>query len=291
LQKKFLYFLFLVSTASFCAVNDVVPTDYVATKPNSTYLTVYSYSKLMDGPYAKKQKLTADSVSSNIAVLRITHSVIINNYMVSPMVIIPYAVSNSHGQTLPSAIGKTADGFADLRFGATTWVKNDDANKEYIGITTTVAIPSGKYDKKQSLNVGEDRYKAILSAGYVKRVINNDTGEFFVEISPEIAYYWASKDQYARTVVQKPTYALTEYIRYRPQPSYSVFIGAQQNFGGETLVNGTPQDNEPKAQKLMVGGALFVFDTQLMLRYGRDVSIQSGFRTKDEFLLRIQKRF
>lgn len=289
LKKIFLY-LFTIA-AAFAAVNDVLPTDYIATAPGSTYATLYSYNRTYDGPYAKRHKITQDTVDYSILALRLSHSMLIDHRQIAPMIILPYGFASSHGQILPNFIGEKTYGFGDMRLGTTIWLKNNNIEKEFLAVTATVGIPTGKYDRKQSLNIGEGRYRAILSAGYIKRLISSNSGELFLEISPELAYYWANKDTQARTVVQKPTYSITEYLRYRPRPTYSIFIGAQHNFGGETLVNGTPQDNEPDNQKLMIGGAIFAFDTQIMLRYGKDVSVQSGFRLQDELLLRLQKKF
>jgi hypothetical protein len=289
--KKFFLYLIFFCISIFAAVNDVVPTDYMATESGSTYMTLYGYERIQDGPYSKNNKATPDLLNSAISILRISHSLTIDNMQVTPMIVIPYATASSHGQILPHAIGEKTAGFGDIRIGNTVWLKKNSIEKEYFAITTTISIPTGKYDKKQSLNIGEDRYKAILSAGYTKRIASSNNGELFFEISPEIAYYWASKDSQSKTVTQKPTYAVTEYIRYRPRPIYSVFIGAQQNFGGETSINGAPQNNEANNQKLMIGGIVFVFDTQIMLRYGKDVAVKNGFGLKDELLLRLQKRF
>lgn len=291
MQKRWIALALCMTLELFGAVNEVVPTDYITPEINSTNITLYGYHKTMDGPYSKQQKLTADSVKTNIFALRIGRTAMIGGYAVSPTLVAQYASSRAYGRFLPRAIGEKADGFGDIKLGVTTWLKSDKIDKEYFAITPIITFPTGQYDKKQILNIGENRYRFTINAGYIKRVANTENGELFVELSPEIAFYGDSKDKLERELKQKPTFALTEYIRFKPREYYSIFFGAQQNYGGETLLNKTPQNDAPDNQKLMIGGAARLFGSQVMLRYDRDVSIKNGFRASDGVLLRIQKAF
>lgn len=199
-----------------------------------------------------------------------------------------YAKAVFDGSVVEALYSKTTTGIADVRIGATTWLVNDHTNMEYFAITPIISLPTGAYDSSRAINIGDNRYKGTLSAGYVNRFMNNDIGELFLELSPELAVYGDNNDARGKKIGQNPSYALTSYLRYRPIPICGVFTGYQINRGGETLINGVEQNDQPNNTRFMLGGAVYLYGTQIIFRHARDTSISNGFKASDETTIRLQ---
>jgi hypothetical protein len=70
-----------------------------------------------------------------------------------------------------------------------------------------------------------------------------------------------------------------------------VFTEYQINRGGESIVNGVKQNDQPENTRFMLGGAVFLYGTQIIVRYARDTHIHTGFKTGDETTIRVQWMF
>ncbi|MNI94376.1 hypothetical protein D3C73_1524700 [compost metagenome] len=63
-------------------------------------------------------------------------------------------------------------------------------------------------------------------------------------------------------------------------------------WGGESEVNDAELDDKPGTQKFTIGTSYFVTpSTQLMFNYGRDTSVDNGFKESDRINLRIMQMF
>lgn len=273
------------------AQNDVFPTDYVANKPGDIVTTLYFKESEGNGYYRNDVKLINDSVAITTQVLRFVYTTKVFGYTSALLGVGAYAKTEFDGPVVERLYPKSTSGIGDMRFGITTWLLNNSAEMKYFAITPMISIPVGSYDPSRSVNIGENRYKAALSAGYVNRFMNNEIGELFLELSPELAVYGDNNDARGKKIEQNPSYALTGYLRYRPMTMMGIFTGYQINRGGETILNGVEQNDQPNNTRFMLGGAIFLYGTQIILRHARDTHIQSGFKTSDETTLRLQWTF
>lgn len=286
-----LFILPLLYASLSGAVNDVFPTDYVAVDAGETILTLYHRETKSDGYYRHGDKLLDDSLDLQVEALRIAHAIDLYGYITSLLAVTSYAHAVFEGPVVESFYPHKTSGIGDLRLGFTTWLLNDPVSMEYFALTTMIFLPTGEYDASRAFNIGENRYKASLNAGYVNRIMNNDAGELFVEFSPEIVIYGTNSDARDKKIEQEPSYALTGYLRYRPVPVMGVFAGYQINRGGESTVDGIEQNDKADSKRIMGGGAVFAYGTQIVLRYAKDIKIDAGFRTGNEVSLRLQWRF
>lgn len=273
------------------AVNDIFPTDYVATQIGETILTLYHRETKGDGYYRNGDKLLNDSVDTRIEAMRIAHTIDTYGYATSLIAVALHARADFNGPVVESLYPHRTSGAGDLRMGFTTWLVNDPVSVEYFALTPMIFLPTGDYDPARAFNIGENRYKASLNAGYVNRFMNNEAGELFAELSPEIVVYGPNSDARGKKIQQDPSYALTGYLRYRPIPIMGIFAGYQINRGGESIIDGIRQNDESDNERIMAGGAVFAYGTQIVLRYAKEVRIATGFRTGDEVTLRLQWRF
>jgi hypothetical protein len=284
-------FLALLPAAppALAAVNDIFPGDFFPSPPGTTTLSLYAYDRAQSGPYMNSKKLLNGQLDSDVLALRLVQSFQLRDTTVSSVLALPWTDSEVSPQPLANVIGKTTRGFTDLRLGAAAWLINDRANAHYFAATGMVVLPTGDYDKTQLLNAGENRWKFILAAGWQK----DFTPQLLVELAPEIAFY-GDNDAHlgSNRLEQRPSYALTGYLRHRTTPTWHIHLGGQINRGGETRINGIAQHNAPNNDRITLGSTWFLPDKQqVILRLARDVAIDNGFRSEQEIALRYQKSF
>ncbi|MDD2829230.1 MAG: transporter [Sulfuricurvum sp.] len=286
-RKKIILPLFLCVCFSQldAAVNEVIPGDYEAPAVGINLTTLYLAERKMAGPYVDGHKLTDETVTSLISAVKFTTTLDVGGYTVCPMIALPYSVTKSNGDTMSAILGHESVGFSDVLVGATGWLVNDKAKNQYLAATLLLFAPTGEYNPKQLLNIGENRYKSTLNIGYVQKL----SDDFFIELSPELALYGKNDNSLGRRIEQNPSYALTTMIRYNQTPQLTLFGGFQQNYGGGTIVEGVAQNDDTRMQKATLGGYYYTLaGTQIFLRYAKEFHTQSGMKISDDFLLRFQ---
>jgi len=282
--------LSLASTAAHGAVNDIFPSDYVALKDGTLNGTYYLSHRRQEGPIRDGKRLFDGAIDTDLAAIRMSyHMDVGTSSTFAPLVVLSWADSDASSGRLSRIIGDEATGMADLRVGGSFWFHRDREKREFLGVSLVAMLPTGHYNDKRVINIGENRWKWVLGGGMIWPL-----GEkWIVDISPEVAWY-GDNDDYAgnRKLEQDVSYALTSYLRYRITPQFHLYAGLQFNRGGETAINGVDQDNAPDNQRTSFG-LLYLTPgrDQWQLRYSRDSSIDNGFKTEDEIALRYSVLF
>ncbi len=281
--------LLLPATVSHAAVNDVLPGDYYPLQPGQTTLTAYAYDREIQGPYAGGRKTFDGRIDSRVLALRAARFFRVGDTILAGVAVLPWSGSRVAPAPLATALGAKAEGLSDLRLGLTAWLINDKTAAHYLGLSSMLIAPTGDYDARQVLNAGENRWRYVLSAGWQKDI----TPRFLVELSPEIAFYGDNNDYTGnRKLEQRASHALTGYLRWRVSPAWHVHVGGQINRGGETHINGADQRNPANNERVMAGMNWFLpHQQQIILRLARDTSVNNGFCTDHEILLRYQIGF
>ncbi|HCI52445.1 MAG TPA: hypothetical protein DE312_03830 [Gallionella sp.] len=292
-NKRTQYFLLLNLLAiapAHAAINDVLPADYFPLAAGTSSVAAYMYDRQSTGPYNKGVRVLDGKVDTQIAALRAVYFLSVADKPVSLIAVLPWSQSSVGPAALSGAIGREAQGFSDLRLGATVWLLTNRESGEYFGMTGLVFLPTGDYRRQQVLNTGENRYKVTLNAGWIRPL----TQAFIFEAIPEVAWFGVNSD-YAggRSLSQKPAYALTSYLRYRASPNWQFYAGAQVNQGGETQINGIDQNNAPDNKRMMLGTSYLTDNkkNQLQLRLAKDISVKNGFKIGSEVMLRYLTMF
>lgn len=287
-MKKAISYVILIGSLLTAAQNDIFPTDYVSNKPGDIITTLYLSELSAKSYYRHGTDVLDESFSTSLQVLRLGYTTQFFGFTTALTAVGFHANNTFDGAILETLYPKTTSGYGDLRLGITTWFINDRENMEYFAITPMVSLPVGTYDTSRAVNIGENRYKGTLSAGYVNRLAHGELGELFIELSPEIALYGDNDNARGKKIKQDPSFSLSGYLRYRPIPITGIFTGYQINKGGETTINGVRQNDEPDTAKLMIGGAVFVYGTQIILRHAQDIHVENGFKSDRQTTLRLQ---
>ncbi len=284
--------LALAGAQAGAAQNDFqLPTDFVALKDGAVNVAAYAVRQTLDGPWRDGVKRMGGEVSTDIFALRVTRHYSVGDggkYTIAPIMVLGVGDVDTNVPAL-AATGRHASGFSDLRLGSSFWFHVDRANREFGMATLLFTLPTGDYKQDQALNVSENRWKAVLSLGWMQQLGRG----WVLELAPEVAFY-GDNDRYmsTRRLSQDAAYAVTGTLRYRFTPDVHGYVTAQINRGGATQVNGRPAMDGPENTRLAAGMLLFAGGGhQLQLRYARDTGIQNGFRNDGELVLRWSRVF
>lgn len=284
-----LWSAFAVSPAE-AAVNDVFPADYVAAPAQSSSVALYLYDRRLAGPYADGRRLLEGGGDSQVAALRVVHTVDVKGVKVAPMAVLSWGNIEFSPPPL-NRLAAEASAFGDLRLGATSWLIDRPDERHWLGLTAIAILPTGTYHTGQPVNImAENRYRLVIGGGWIHPLLGRDV---LLEVSPEAAWYGRNGSYLGNhELTQSPTAALTTYLRYRPWPALHLHAGWQGNWGGQTRIDGVDQHNAPNNRRLMAGMTVIAGEgTQLIVRYASDTHIDNGFRQKSEFSLRIYRNF
>jgi hypothetical protein len=259
--------------------NDVLPTDYVAQKEGSTIITLYYFDSGFDGYYFHENKVSNETLYISTEVVRLSYATNLWGYTTA---LVGVVIGSQAKVT-----DETSRGFGDLRLGMTTWLINDSENKHYFAITPMISLPVGTYRPDETLNIGENRYKFTLNAGYINRLYQSNLGELFSESTLEFAFYGDNSNyDSGKKMEQDYSYAFTSYVRYKPFFRFGLFVGYQFNRGGDKILDGILQNNKTNNERFMLGTEVIVNRTQIMFRYTQDTKIDNGFIMDRQFMAR-----
>jgi hypothetical protein len=271
------------TVAAAAAVNDVFPGDFFPSQPGRTNVSLYLFDREQQGPYVGGKQQLDGRINVRLAALRIGHTRKIGEITTTGVMVLPWSHSEVEPPLLARAIGERAHGAGDLRLGVSSWLINDPATAHYLALAAMVSAPTGSYDRRQLLNIGENRWKYILLAGWQKDI----TPRLVIELAPELAFYGDNDDYLGQRLEQAPTRSLTAYLRYRLTPAWHVHVGGQINHGGETRVAGVDRNNPAESKRVTAGISLQLpGQQQVILRLARENDMENGFAIRREVALR-----
>ncbi len=268
------------------AVNDVLPWDYYALPPGSSNVALYYLDRYQEGPFLHNANVANLSIRSHIGAVRLVHNFEVGGYTVAGMVVAPYAKASISGNPYANT---SASGACDAKIGGTVWLVNEPDVRRFVAVTASVNAPTGSYDKTKAVNIGENRWRYVLALGWIEPLAD----KLSLDVVPEVAWYGDNTEYLgSMRLEQATTYSLTSYLKYNVVQGTYLNLGVQFNDGGKTKVNGVEQDNPSQGRRWSAGVTQhFDSDTQLTVRYLRDVSQPNGLRTSGEWTVRLLRRF
>jgi hypothetical protein len=268
---------------------DVDAGDYTALPVGTNLAVLYYQNASRDSMYSQGAKAAGNNkLDSDVGILRGVHFMELGGYTIDPQFLLPFGNLDAGGD-LDSVLGEES-GVGDLILASTIWLVNKPAENTYFGLTPYLYVPTGTYDHNETLNLGENRWKFALQAGY----ITNITDKIAFDIAADVTYF-GDNDEFGAgkaTLKQEPAYQLQSYLRYQINPSWDIRAGISQSWGGETEVNGVKQNDEAEITKASLGTSYFVApDLQLMVNYGQDLDVENGFKEDHRLNFRLLKVF
>lgn len=275
-------------TPSFALDNDA--DDYSAgAVPVGTNLALLYYQHVdRDQVFSNGQKVANGQLSSDVGILRGVRFVKWGPFVADPQFLLPFGRLASSRDL--SALGSTS-GIGDLILTATVWLYNNPETGHFFGVTPAVYVPTGSYEKNRALNLGENRWKYLLQAGYVMPLFTKDLSLQLVGD----ATFFGNNTQFgpaSQTMSQKTLFEYQAWLRYSVTPTFDVRVGMAHFAGGQTKVDGVENNDRIKTTNYKVGfGWAFAPSWHLVGVYGGDVSVVNGLKETSRLNLRLMKAF
>lgn len=241
--------------------------------------------------YAERDHLYQDGgkqagspgLDSQIGILRLAHYTDLGGYRVSPQILLPFG--RLDGRHDSGALGDTS-AIADPILLMPIWLLNQPEQRRYFGITPYLFIPVGSYDHDRVLNLGENRWKLTLQAGYVTGIGD----KLALDLAADVTFYGRNDDYGAQQLTrrQKPSYQYQGFLRYPLRDNLDLRAGLSLQTGGENRIGQTWQDDSQRTTKWSAGfGWFFLPRAQLAVTVGRDISVENGFREDSRLNVRL----
>ncbi len=283
-----------IMTAVVCALGrpahavDVDAGDYTALPAGTNLALVYYQYAERDTLYRDGDKASSDArLRSDIGILRGVHFTELGGYIVDPQFLLPFGRLDAGGAI--GALGSES-GIGDLILAATVWLRDDPANKTYFGITPFVWLPTGSYDSDSALNLGENRWKAALQAGYITPLSKRLT----LDLVGDVTWYGDNDDLGAggATLKQDASYQVQTHLRYHLSDATHLGFNYSHTWGGETEIDGVGQGDRLSTGKVALSmGHFFTPTVQVIVGVGKDVGVESGLEEDRRLNMRLLKVF
>lgn len=278
----------LAALASQVHALDVDAGDYTALPEGTNLGLLYYQHAERNALYAHGHKAPIDAgLDSDVGILRGVHFMKLGDYIIDPQFLLPFG--NVRAKDDLKALGSDS-GVGDLILASTIWLLNDPANRRYFGVTPFLFVPTGSYDNDQAVNLGENRWKFTLQAGYITGL----TDKLTLDLVGDVTFFGDNDDYGPASLTQKQSelYQGQAFLRYNFTERFDIRAGVSRLWGGESEIDGVDLNDEPDTSKYSIGAAYFVTpSTQLLATYGQDLSVENGLEEDNRINLRILQVF
>lgn len=266
---------------------DLLPNDIEAPPPDMNMVLVSYLSTENAGYYVNNHKPPGNpTISSNSAVFRYVRS-----YNVGYLPALTY-VQTAAGSAMPGGSISTLSsdsGLYDSTLTTAIWPYANRETRTYFGLAGYLIVPTGSYDHNRSINLGENRYRADLQAGYQT--------QFTEALSGAAAFdtmWFTNNNQYGvnnAKLSQRPVYTSQIGPIYRFNRTFTLGANYLYVVGGDTSINGKSQNLMVQTQRYYLT-LLAHFDVgRIAFQYGNDLSVRNGFEETRRFAIRFLKVF
>jgi len=198
-------------------------------------------------------------------------------------VVTPYAYATAHGdvQTVNMSISRSGLADPQARFAVNLIGGPALTPQEFLehkpettlGASLTVVAPFGQYDPSKLINLGTNRWAFKPELG-----LSQPVGNWVFEIYAGVWLFEANNNFYGGQVKrQDPLQSFQAHIGYDVRPGLWAALDFTYYSGGETTLNGTPQNDRQGNTR---GGLTFSVpikkDQSLKLTWSRGVSTRIG---------------
>lgn len=271
---------------STCMALDIDGGDYTPLPDGTNMALLYYHHGYSHNAYSHGRNVGGGThLTQDTGILRAIHFMDVGGFTIDPQFLLPFG--HLEGKQAGADLG-TGNGLGDLILASTVWLVNNPASRTYFGVTPMITLPTGDYDKNDALNLGENRHKYTLQMGLSQGLTDKLTVDAAFD-----GTHFGDNDHYAGNSMleQRSLYQGQVILRYDILPNLDVRTSYSRQFGGEQFVDGVSQ-GRPGESKYSVGAAYMLpSKTQLILGWGRDTSIDNGFKTQNQLSLRIAQVF
>jgi hypothetical protein len=179
-----------------------------------------------------------------------------------------------------------SSGLGDTIFAAALWPINNKDKQTYLGITLYVTVPTGEYDKFQSINLGGNRVvydpEIALHQGF---------GEHWsVDLTADALLY-GNNDQAGvlgqQTLTQQSSAQVQGFVNYKWSNGLATSIGYEGYRGGRQELDGVSNGLATHYDEVRFVASKFITPKfQLLGEVNHQFNVDGGFRQDVGFTLR-----
>jgi len=262
--------------------------DYVPAAAGTTLGLLYLQQAEREHLYRDGHRLAGSpGLDSQIGILRVVHYADLGGYRVAPQILLPFG--RLDGRHDGNVLGDSS-GLADPILAMPVWLLNQPEQRRFFAITPYLFVPVGRYDHDQPLNLGENRWKLTLQAGYVTGIGD----KLALDLAADVTFY-EDNDSYGAQKwhhEQKPSYQYQGFLRYPLNDTLDLRAGLSWQHGGENCLESSWLNDSQRTGKWSAGFAWFFRPgSQLAATVGRDLTVDNGFREESRINLRLLQVF
>ncbi|MFG1304712.1 transporter [Xanthobacter autotrophicus] len=274
--------LFIACTILFAGMTgngyatDVNSQDYVPAPAGTNVFAFYSQYTTSDEYKSTLGHTITHNTGIDVYVntLRYVHYFEVLGFAGDLQVLVP--VGTLYNAKIAGASLDAAAGIGDPILATGLWLLNDPAAGRYFGLVQYLFVPIGQYERGESLNLGENRWKYDLQAGLYQDLGNN----FAFQVTGDVVWYGAndSAGNGWQRLTQDNTYQLQAWLSYAFAPTWSVAAGYSRYWGGDEYLNGVATGNATHKDQLRLELSKFITPTfQVLGLVQRDFNTEGGF--------------
>ncbi|MDQ0503597.1 transporter [Xanthobacter agilis] len=269
---------------------DVNSSDYVPAPAGTNLLLFYStYTTSSQYTTTSGQTLSNNTgIDTYVDILRYVHYFDIGGFRADIQVLLP--AGTAYNARLNGSELSSAAGLADPILVSTLWLYNDKTTQSYFGITPFLYLPLGQYDENDALNMGENRWKLDLQAGYYQGFANG----FAFQIAGDVMWYGNNSDAGTgtQTLSQDNTYQFQLWLSYAFAETWSAAAGYSRYWGGSQYLDGVATGAATQKDQLRFELSKFITPTfQVMGMVQRDFNTSGGFEEDFRGTVRLMQVF
>lgn len=181
---------------------------------------------------------------------------------------------------------KRSSGLGDTILAAAVWPINDKERQTYFGVTLYLTVPTGKYDKLQTINLGGNRIvydpQVALHQGF---------GEHWsTDLTADLIFYGDNDKAGAlgqQTLSQGSSVQLQGFLNYKWTNGLTTSIGYQGYRGGRQRLDGVGNGLRTDFNEVRFVASKYIAPKfQLLGEVNHQFDARGGFRQDVGFLLR-----
>jgi hypothetical protein len=265
---------------------ELEPYEFVTVPAGTTVILGYGLYGHHDrfSPDGAKARVDGTNLDLKLGIARLAHYFAIGDTLALVEILQP-------GGTLDKARisdqrFRRSSGLGDTILAAALWPINDKDRQTYLGVTLYLTVPTGKYDKLETINLGGNRVvydpQIALHQGF--------GDHWSMDLTADVLLYGDNKKAGAgggQTLSQKTSVQAQAFVNYKWTGGFATSVGYQGLRGGkqrlDSLANGQRTDFD---EVRFVASKFVAPKFQLLGEVNHQFNVNGGFRQNIGFLLR-----
>lgn len=279
----------LTFATSARAGSEIAPGEFTPLPAGMQVLGFSQYLRHLDGYYFDGERQGDARVLGRASVLSYTRYGDTAGLPSSWSVVLPWIDAHKTAGTLPTWFGDRTQGLSDLRLHYSLWLLNRPEEGRYLALRGVWQPSTGRYTNRQVLNPGDNRNRIALQLAWTEPLTRN----LILDLVPELSFHGDNRNYYGgRHMAQERAWGMTGWLRWRFAPGWEGSAGFQGNGGGDQIIDGVRQHNEPDQRRVMLSlGTGLAPNLFASVRYSRDTSARNSLKIASDVVLNLNWLF